>query len=1009
MVGTTVLTALLVSVSAITLVTSEAEAGELTLEAGFHAPPQQAKPLVWWDWVNGSVTKEGIKADLEDMKRAGIGGVQLFDLELYMPKGPVRYGSKNWHDHVKYAMETAKKLGLEFHVMNCPGWSASGGPWITQAKSMKKLAWSHVGNVTGPTQLTKKLGAVKGSLGDVAVMAIPKESGKSYRLPHAKDKIMADKPEPGAKRTTPSLDDPDLRAIPLEKVLNLTRHLTKNGVLKCKIREGEWTLIRFGFASTGKGNHPAVPEGKGLEVDKLDPKAVAFQFNKALGRIIQNAKPYLGKTFKGILFDSFEGGFQNWTETLPDQFKDIHGYDLVPYLPVLAGYVVGSGTQSEAVLYDFRQAIDQMLAKNYFGVMQRLAHENKLITFSESQGGPLNPFHINEYVDVPMNEFWHRNYVARTRHMKITTSSAYLYGRRIIGAEAFTATPDYGKWQNTPRSLKKPGDVAFTAGINRFIFHTYIHQPYSHLKPGFTMGRYGTHFGRQNSWWKFVPAWISYLSRSQFLLQQGETVTDIGFLYPNDIRYLNASTPSVPEGFDYLILYPRHLEDMQFEGGRFVTKSGHAFRVLMLPNDPFLSVDALKNLQRLVQGGAPVFGNPPLAPPGLVDTLERKTEFKSLVFQLWQGGGGEAKVVRPIDSKGYAGYLPRQETTAKALQQLDLDPDLSFSPKPELGQLRFIHRKTDAEDIYFVCSLSDASVATSASFRVTGKTPEFWDAITGKRWDALSFVVNDRTTTVPIQLDSRGSIFVIFRKPLPKRWVTSVQGNSLVRFGERLLVNKAGKVRVHYSDKTKSAIVVDQPSKAISIDGPWQVKFLDGRGAPPEVKLDSLVSWTKHPHKDIRYYSGVAEYRINVELSKNVIKEDERSILTLGRVCDIAQVSINGSSPTILWKEPFQIDVTEHLKAGNNELVILVANRWINRLIGDEQFPVDYTYQKGGSKFTAGRVLKFPKWLNDPEEAKKRKRYTFATWKHYSSKSPLVPSGLLGPVKLERYKDVTFQ
>jgi hypothetical protein len=323
--------------------------------------------------------------------------------------------------------------------------------------------------------------------------------------------------------------------------------------------------------------------------------------------------------------------------------------------------------------------------------------------------------------------------------------------------------------------------------------------------------------------------------------------------------------------------------------------------------------------------------------------------------------------------------------------------------------LRYIHRSTDSEDIYFLCSLSDDPIAIKTTFRVAGKTPEFWDATTGKRWDALSYTVNDATTTVPMTLVPRGSMFVIFRKPLPKKWITSVQGDSVVRLGERLLARKSGNTQVHYSDRTQHTVAVGAVSPAIPIAGPWQVRFLDGRGAPAETRFGSLISWTEHPDENVRYYSGVAEYRVNVDLPKSAIREDERCVLSLGQVCDIAQISVNGGEPTILWKKPFQVDVTGHLKVGENTIVIEVANRWINRLIGDEQLPADCRYQIGGNKFTAGRILEFPTWLTNPEEATKRERFTFATWRHYSKGSKLAPAGLLGPVKLKVYRDVGIE
>ncbi|AQQ72496.1 hypothetical protein SMSP2_02882 [Limihaloglobus sulfuriphilus] len=984
------------------------ESPAVSLEAGFHQPPQMAKPLVWWDWINGSITKEGIKADLMDMKRVGIGGVQLFDLELYMPEGPIRYGTNQWHEHVQYAIDTAESLGLEFHVMNCPGWSASGGPWITPEKSMKKIVWSEQ-EVSGPAvfkeklknpELTGKSSKYK-FYRDVAVFAVPSDKGNEYRLEDWETKIGFSRSS--LKRPDKSLYEPDRKAISPENVLNLSENLTEDGVLSCEIPEGRWVIIRFGFTTTGSTNHPAVPEGHGLEVDKFDKQAVEFQFNQALSRIITDARPHLGKTFKGLLFDSFEGGYQNWTQSFPAQFEKINGYDLMPYLPVLTGRVIESQAVSEAVLYDFRRTIDRLLAECYYAVMQRLAHQNKLILYSESQGGPLNPFFCNEYVDVAMNEFWLRNYTKRVPLMKLSASSANLYGRQVVGAEAFTAIPDYAKWQNTPYSLKKAGDCAFTAGINRFIFHTYIHQPYSYLEPGFTMGRYGTHFGRLNSWWKFVPAWIDYLSRSQFLLQQGRTVTDIGFLFHDDILYQNPlSMTKTPEGFDYIAFYPKHLEQMQYSDGEITIPGGASFKILVLPDYPFMTLKALKNIHRLVKSGAVAVGDRPAAPPGLKDYLYARTQFEQLASDLWEGLDEKKETVKSVGK----GKMFSRTSLENVVSQLGLTPDVRFTQAKD-DTLIYTHRKTDFEDIYFISNQTDELVSFNSQFRVTGKIPELWDPASGRIWDAGIYNFDKVSTHVPLTLAPRGSIFVIFGKPAPEKWVTSVKPDDLMKLNELLLADSGKQLTVHYSDNTTGKFIVDQPSDSIAVSGPWQVRFLDGRGAPPKIVLDSLISWTGHPETGVKYYSGIAEYEAGLDLPENFRKQDEVCLLDLGQVCDIAQISVNGSEPVIVWKEPFRADVTQLLKAGENTVTIQVANRWINRLIGDQDIPIDYTYQVGGSKFTEGRIEVFPDWLRNPEQAAvKHKRNTFATWKHYTADSPLVESGLIGPVELKVYTNI---
>jgi hypothetical protein len=990
-----------------TLVGAAFSASPLSLESGFQSPPQTARPLVWWDLANGSVTKEGIRADMLDMKRAGIAGVQLFDLLLYMPPGPVRYGSDSWLEHVRYAIDTAAELGLEFYTMNAPGWSASGGPWVTPERSMKKLVWSETPAAGGPFKgkLAMSKDVKLKFYRDVAVFAVP-ASSKNYRIEEWKKKTGL--ASTSLKRPVTGFAQADAKAIPPENVLNLTKYLSGDGSLACTLPAGKWTVLRFGYTSTANCNHPAVPEGTGLEIDKLDPASVEFQFNQALSKIIERAGPHLGKTFKGILFDSFEGGFQNWTERMPTLFEDQNGYELIPWLPLFTGRVIGSMAESEAVLYDFRGTIDRNIADNYFGTMQRLSRQHGLIVYSESQGGPLNPFYCNEYVDVPMNEFWVGNYDKRIHLMKQAAASANLYGKSVVGAESFTAVPDDGKWQNTPYSLKIPGDCAFTSGINRFIFHTYLHQPYSHVAPGFTMGRYGTHFGRLNSWWKFVPGWIDYLARSQFLLQQGRTVNDFCLLQHNDIRYtIPTGDATPPSGFDATFCYPKHLAEMTCREGITSTKSGLVqFRVMSLPpRTSLMRVDTLRDLLRLVKEGMVLVGDPPVSPPGLADLLKGQKEFEALSRELW---GGLTKS-NPSKNLG-KGQVFLKTPLAKVAAQLNLAPDLVFSPVQEQADLRYIHRAIESEDIYFIANQTDHPISISAAMRISGRQPELWDPATGKTWDASVFKVNGSLTKVPLNLDPRGSIFVVFRRPLAERWVTSVNPVAPKTFENHYLLDAAQTLTLNYSDGKSRSIALGQPSSSRKISEPWKVKFLDGRGAPEQITLEKLISWTDHADPEVNHYSGIAEYTATVNLPENFLKRDEVCLLDLGRVRDIAQIRVNGSQSVILWKEPFKTEVTGLLKARENTITIQVANRWINRLIGDQKTPVEFPYQEGGSKFTAGRILKFPDWLADPQLAKKQqKRHTFTTWQHYSSDSELVPSGLLGTVALTVFSKVEIK
>jgi len=966
---------------------STALAGE-SLEQGFQNPPPLAHPLVWWHWINGNVTKDGIIADLEDMKRVGIGGAQILDVEIYLPPGPVRYGTDNWHDHVQFAIKKAFELGLEIDIANSPGWSGSGGPWVTPERGMKELAWSETPVEGGDVSLA--LPQPKSKLDfyrDIAVIAVPPTTERLDKIAAKINDAAKPIPHPAAN---------PMPAIPLNQVINLTGKMDASGKLTAKLPAGKWVILRFGYTATGAQNHPAQPEGHGLEVDKLSVDDVTFQFEHSLGRVIREAGPLAGKTLKGILFDSFEAGFQNWTAKFPDEFKQRKTYDFIPWLPVVTGRIIQSKEASEGALWDFRQVIDDLFAENYFGTMQKLAAPHGIQVYAEAQGGPLNPMSATRHVDVPMNEFWMPETSGRASRMKMVTSEAGFLGRNIIGAEAFTATPENGKYQAVPSTLKNPGDYAFSVGINRFIFHHYTHQPVTAAAPGFALGRYGTHFGRLNTWWPYADAWISYLSRSQFLLQEGKPVRDVCMMVDEDMGYgLASKATDLMPGYDFDVCSPADLRAMTFRDGRVVHPQGQSYALLILPETWVAEISTLKHLRDLVQAGARVLGPAPDAPAGLHD-VEARAEFDSLVAGLWGGLDSKTK-----SKKVGAGFVYQGLKPLDVLKQEHVVPDLAWQPDSDF---RFIHRASAAGDIYFVFNHSAQPLRANLTFRQKDRQPEVWDATTGSHVAAPIFSTVAGGLSVPIDFEPYGSAFVIFRQPLPKRWMTAAAPVTQ-EFKNGEVMAARGPVSLTWSDGRQQSVPLPALPQSLTVPGPWQVSFTDGRGAPPQVVFDQLISWPDHSDAGIKYYSGSALYQTTFQ--STAPKPGQVAVLDLGNVADIARVSVNGQSIGVLWKPPFRADITRFLKEGKNTLEVSVANRWINRLIGDESIPVDYAYQKEGvSKFTDGKLLQLPNWLYDPSKRAERKRVSFVSWKQFDPDSPLVPSGLLGPVKLEWFQKI---
>lgn len=611
--------------------------------------------------------------------------------------------------------------------------------------------------------------------------------------------------------------------------------------------------------------------------------------------------------------------------------------------------------------------------------------------YAEAYGGSLDEAAAAEEVDVPMAEFWIHQ---QSLSCQVATSLAHTTGKTVVAAESFTARPPDGRWRETPALLKPLGDAAFITGINRMCLHTWALQPRLDLAPGFSSGRYGTHFGRLNSWWDLSPAWIEYLARCQFLLQSGQSVKDLLYLRHEGLDPSGLKDyPDPPAGYGADYLAVKQLLEAKVEGGAVRLASGGVYRALVLPQAWAASLATLKKIEALAAGGVPVFGPAPTCPSGLVDLREHAAEWKTLVAKLWGAGG-------------VGGVYPASEL-ASTLRAKKIAPDFHFSGGRIYLDVRFAHRVADGADLYFISNQQAAAVMIQADFRVGDRLPELWDAVSGAIVPAVSYRVEKGRLTLPLALKKDGSIFVIFRSPLPKNWVTSIaQADAMplpntpeLNVTGGALADEPGDYAIQEASGARRRVTVDAPPAPVEIAGPWRLAFQPGRGAPAVLTMDRLTLLSQNAEPGIRFFSGVTTYTATFTLPAAPAAGEE-CLLDLGEVHDLASVRVNGANCGTLWTAPWTVRVTPHVHAGRNELAIAVANTWVNRLIGDEALPADAVYEAKGSIFTVGRMLEFPAWWNDPAAVKARQRVTFPVWRHYKADDPLLPSGLAGPVRI---------
>ena len=712
-----------------------------TLDEGFYNPPPSARPWVYWFWLNGNITREGITADLEAMKRVGIGGVLIMEVDQGAPVGPVDFAGDKWREMFKHVCSEAGRLGIEVNMNNDAGWNGSGGPWITPALSMQKVTWTET-KVEGPKKFDGTLpepAKVANYYRDITVLAYP--TPEDYRIPDIDGKAGFHRQDFGPP--SPYANVSAGKTIVQNKIVELTASMTPDGHLTWDVPAGNWTILRLGHTSTGMNNAPAPTSGRGLECDKLSKEGSEAAFNGLMGKLIADNGPLVGKSLVRTHIDSWENGSQNWTPKFREEFKRLRGYDPLKYLPVMIGRVVDSTAVSERFLWDLRRTISDLIIENYAGNFRTLAKKNGISLSIEAYGDTtVDDLAYAGRADEPMGEFWSWDAYGAANTVIEMANSADVYGKRIVGAEAFTAN-DRERWQSHPGTIKAMGDWAFCAGINRFVFHRYALQPWIDIKPGMSMGPWGLHYERTQTWWEQSGPWHQYLARCQYLLQQGLSVVDVLELQPEGApRGFNPPQPSARGGFrtdgcpaDAL------LTRVSVKNGRLALPDGMSYRALVLPGSATMTPEVLRKVKQLADAGAIIIGSKPAASPSLMGYPQCDEEVRTTADALWKSG----KIITG-------------KTVEAVLKAKGVVPDFK-ADRP----LNYIHKLIGNTDVYLVASSNSYALNALCEFRIKGKKPELWNAETGDISIAANYTRNGDVIKVPLRFEPSQSVFVVFR------------------------------------------------------------------------------------------------------------------------------------------------------------------------------------------------------------------------------------------------------
>ena len=1090
-----------------------------SLEEGFANPPASARPRVWWHWMNGNITKEGIKLDLEWMNRSHIAGFQNFDAALFTPQyvdKRLAYMTPEWKDAFRYATNLAKDLGMEEAIAGSPGWSETGGPWVPGSQAMKKYVWSetrieggkpftgrlpHPPDNTGAFQnlpihdlmtsdtpapqfyadaavvafkvpereaaaaslqpkVTSNGGPIDASLlsdGDLVrgveipkaqsagekayiqfeyaepqtirsvtvvvaseqnqitdfmglnldgaraleasddgrnfrqVLEIPKGGAAEHTLTFApvtarffRLTITAPPPLPGGistenmeafgiKLPKPSTTiavaelvlHPDERvnrfeekaafvpmldlyqfatpaaspgdAIEKSSVIDLTGKMQPDGTLAWTPPPGRWVVLRFGYSLLGITNHPATKEATGLEVDKLNRGYV----KNYMDRYLDSYKETVGADMMGkqgiryVITDSWEAGAQNWTDNMIAEFTRRRGYDPRPWMPVLTGRIVESAEASDQFLWDLRKTIADLTADEHYGQVQASLKERGMGHYGESHED-------------------RRAFIADGMEVKKLDD--------VPMSAMWTQTPGVNKIQyGFNADDRESASVAHIYGQNLAAAEsmTAAQAPWGWspetLKPTadqeFLNGinRFVIHESAHQPFVDRKPG----LTLGPFgqWFNRNETWAEDAHVW---IDYLARTS--------YMLQQGRFVADILYFYGEDSNLT--AIFTSSAPNLPpgynfdYVNADALIHEMQASDGKLTTQSGMSYR----VLALDPYSAHMSLpvlraIHQLVEQGALVAGA-KPVGT-------PSLADDAREFKRLNDQLFGDGSGVHSVGKGK-VYAGQDAASALKQLNIPadfDPGVAKPESpvlfahrklpageiYFVDNRSTQDADIqatfrIAGKEpelWYAetgtmrpTSYTIANDHTSVPLHLEPWGTVFVVFRKPAKEATRTLPQ-------------------------------LTQKP--LLSADGAWSVEFQAGRGAPAKVVLPSLVSWSENADKGVKYFCGTGTYTKTIQASPEWFHSGATLWIDLGDVKNIAELTVNGKPIGVLWHAPFRADVTSALKPGANEVQVKVTNLWVNRLIGDQQ----------------------------PDATTK---YTFADVKPYKADSPLLPSGLLGPV-----------
>jgi hypothetical protein len=1058
-----------------------------SLQNGFVNPPSSARPLVWWHWMNGNISKEGIRLDLEWMHRVGLSGFQNFDAALATPQvvdKRLAYMTPEWKDAFKYATTLADQLGLEEAIAGSPGWSETGGPWVPGAQAMKKYVWSetvldggkpftgklaHPPSATGPLQnlpianpaapqfyadsavvayrtaasdvpvaalnpqVTSNSGPIDaaplwdgdlakfvtlnrdgtsgtawiqfafpepqsmraltivargGSAGDALqasddgknfhdVAALPMGGAAEHTISFApvsakffritfrgmangratgrEGELSVSELElhPGARvnrfeekaafRQVPDLYGFATPEVPAEDVIrksdvvDLTSHMHPDGTLDWTPPPGKWVVLRIGYSLLGITNHPATKEATGLEVDKLNAAYVKNYMDGYLDSYRDTVgADYMGKRgIRYVITDSWEAGSQNWTDNMIAEFRQRRGYDPLPWLPVLSGRVVESSRASDQFLWDLRKTIADLTADEHYGQVEASLKARGMGHYGESHES--GRAFIADGMEVKKLD----DIPMGAMWTQPFGQQKELYRYNADDRESASVAHIYGQNLAAAESMTARGDTSW------------MWSPAT-LKPT-----------ADQELLNGINRIVIHESAHQPLVDKapGLTLGPYGQWFNRNETWAEEAGPWVDylARCSYMLQQGRFAADLLYFYGEdsnltaiFVDKapdipSGYGF--------DYINADGLIHAVKVEAGQL---------------ATNSGMRYRVLVLDPYSRHMS-LPVLRAIHALVNAGAIVAGQKPTDTPSLADNQAEFTRLNNELFGDGAGVHSVGKGK-VY-------AGENAAGVLKALNVEPDF-DHTRPQPDTRIEFLHRKLSEGDIYFLDNRNArdetIDATFRitGKMPELWHAETGKSEPVSYA---IANGQTKIPLHLEPWGSVFVVFRKPAMTPSrtlpavvetqlaaVDGPWAISFQPNRGAPPSIKLDKLISWTDSTDAGVKYFSGAGTYTQTIQAAKAWFKPGVKLWLDLGDVKNLASVTVNGEPLGVVWHAPYRVDVTSALKPGANTISVKVINAWVNRMIGD--------LQPGATK------------------------YTYADVAPYKADSPLMPSGLLGPV-----------